>query len=86
MVKKISQSEAKKQIKEFFSNIKDKTPKDIKKIKRLAMKKNIHLKELRKKFCKKCFTPYKNQKIGIKNKIKKTNSENCDYVMRYKIK
>ena len=86
MVKKISQSKAKKQIQEFFSDIKDKTPKDVKKIKRLAMKKNIHLKELRKKFCKKCFISYKNPKIRIKNKIKTTTCENCGYIMKYKIR
>ncbi len=86
MVKKISQSKAKKQIHEFFSDINDITQKDVKKIKRLAMKNNIHLKELRKKFCKKCFTPYKNPKIRIKNKTKTTICENCGYVMKYKIK
>ena len=85
-MKKIPKSEAKKQIQEFFSNLKDKTPRDIKKIKRLAMKYNIQLKELRKKFCKKCLMPYKNPKIRIKDKIKTITCDNCDYRCRWKIR
>jgi len=85
-MKKLSKPEAEKQIKEFFSNIKNKTPKEIKKIKRLAMKKNISLKGLRKKFCKKCFTPYKNPKVRIKDNIKKIICENCEYSTRWKLK
>ena len=86
MKKKSSKSEAKKQIQEFFSNIKNKSLNEVKKIKRLAMSQNIPLKELRKKFCKKCLVPYKNPKIRIKNKIKIITCENCDYVSRWKIK
>jgi len=84
-MKKISKIEAKKQVHEFFSNIKDKNTKEIKKIKRLAMNQNIPLRELRKKICKKCFSPYKNPKIRIKNKIKKVICDNCDYVSRWKL-
>jgi len=85
-MEKIPKSEAKKQIQEFFSNIKDKSPKDIKKIKRLAMKHNIQLKELRKSFCKKCLMSYKNPKIRVKDEIKTTTCENCGYASRWKIK
>ncbi|MCK4647362.1 hypothetical protein KAT24_00335 [Candidatus Pacearchaeota archaeon] len=85
-MKKPSKTEAKKEIKEFFSNIKDKTPKQIKKIKKLAMKNNIALGNLRKKFCKKCFFPYKNPKIRIKNNTKSVTCENCGYVVRWRIK
>ena len=56
-MKKLLKSEAKEQISEFFFDIRNKSPKEIKKIKRLAMKNNIPLKELRKNFCKKCFEP-----------------------------
>ncbi len=86
MKKKLSKSEAKKEIWEFFSNIKNKSSKNIKKIKKLAMSYNIPLKELRKRFCKKCLTPYKNPKIRIKNKIKIITCENCNYISRWKIK
>lgn len=85
-MKNISKSGAEKQIKRFFLDIKNKTPKEIKKIKRLAMKKNIPLKEKRKKFCKKCLMPYKNPKTRIKSKIKSITCKKCDYVARWKIK
>jgi len=85
-MKKLPKTEAKKQIQEFFSKIESKTPKEIKKIKKLAMRYNIHLKELRKRFCKKCFFPYKNPKTRIKNRGKSIVCENCGYVSRWKIK
>lgn len=86
MKSKFSKTEAKKQIKEFFLDIKNKTPKEIKKIKKLAMKHNIPLKEKRKLFCKKCLTPYKNPRIRIKNKIKSITCRECGYVARWRIK
>ena len=85
-MKKTSKTENEKKILGFFSDIKNKTPKEIKKIKKLAMSHNIKLKEFRKKFCKKCLSPYKNPKIRIKNKIKSITCENCGYISRYKIK
>ena len=85
-MKKISKTEAKKQIHEFFFNSKDKTPKKIKKIKKLAMNQSIPLGELKKTFCKKCFCVYKNPKIRIKNKIKIIICGNCGYVGRWKLK
>ena len=84
-MKKISKKEINKIINEFFKNIKKKTPKEIRKIKRLAMSENILLKEKRKLFCKKCLMPYKNPKIRIKNKIKSVTCENCDYISRWKL-
>jgi len=86
MPKKISRTEAKKQIEEFFLNIKDKTPKEVKKIKKLAMSFNLPLKEKRKTFCKKCFSPYKAKKIRIRNKIKSVVCGACGYVNRWGIK
>jgi len=85
MPKKISRKEAKKQIEEFFLNIKDKTPKEVKKIKKLSMSFNLPLKEKRKTFCKKCLNPYKVKKIKIRNKIKSVVCENCGYVNRWRI-
>lgn len=86
MKKTLSKTEAKKQIEESFSDIKNKSAKEIKKIKILAMRYNIPLGKKRKSFCKKCFFPYKNPKIRIKNKIKSAGCENCGYVARWKIK
>ena len=85
-MKKLSKSEAENQIHEFFSNIKDKTPKEINKTKKLAMNHNIALGNLRKKFCKKCFSPYKNSKIRIKDNIKSVTCENCGHVSRWEIR
>ena len=85
MPKKISKTGAKKQIEEFFLNIKNKTPKEVKKIKKLAMSFNLPLKEKRKTFCKKCLSP-KVKKIRIRNKIKSVVCEDCGYVSRWKIK
>lgn len=84
-MKKLSKTEAEKEIKEFFENIKNKTPKQIKKIKRLAMRHNIKLKEKRKLFCKKCYST-KLKTLGIKNKIKKVKCETCGNIIRWKIR
>ncbi|MEK6827391.1 MAG: hypothetical protein AABX99_02800 [Nanoarchaeota archaeon] len=85
-MKKLSKTETEKKIKEFFENIEGKTPKEVRKIKKLAMSQNISLKDLRKKFCKKCFTPLGNSKTRIKNKMKIINCKNCGHVSRWKIK
>ncbi len=82
---KLSKTEAREQIKDFFTNLKDKNPKQVKKMKRLAMGHNLQLRELKKRFCKKCLTPYKNPKIRIKNKIKSVICKECGYVNRWKI-
>ena len=85
MPKKTSKKEAEKKISEFFLNIKDKTPGEVKKIKKLAMSFNLPLKEKRRGFCRKCLNPYKIPKIRIKNKTKKITCENCGYVNRWEI-
>ncbi len=85
MKNKLSKSHAKKQIRDFFSNIKDKSPREVRKIKGLAMSKNIPLKDLRKTFCKKCLSPYKNPKIRVKKGMKIVMCENCGYVSRWKL-
>ena len=86
MSKKITKAQAKEKIGQFFSNISSKTPKDVKKLRKLAMKHNIKLGDKKKLFCKKCLTPYMNPKIRIKNNIKTLVCGNCNYVGRWKIK
>lgn len=86
MVKReFPKTQVKEIIEKFFQEITNKTPKDIKKIKVLAMNYKIPLKEKRKLFCKKCFTPYKNPKVRIKNKIKSIECETCGFVSRIKL-
>jgi len=86
MKNKLSKKETIKLIEDFFKDIKNKTPKEIKKIKRLAMSKNIPLKEKKKLFCKKCFSVYRNPKIRIKKGKKIIECENCGFIARWKIK
>lgn len=84
---KISKTNTQKEIGEFFKDIKNKTQKQVKKIKNLAMNKKIPLKEKRKLFCKKCLTPYSgHEKIRIKNKIKSIECLKCEKINRWKIK
>ncbi|MAG10943.1 hypothetical protein CMI44_01380 [Candidatus Pacearchaeota archaeon] len=85
MKKTISKSEAKKQVEEFFNEIKNKPPHKIKKIKRLAMAYNLPLKEKRKLFCKKCLNPYKAPRIRIKNKMKFVECGNCGGISRWRL-
>ena len=84
-MKKLSKAEAKERVEEFFKEVKDKSPKEIKKIKKLAMSYNIKIGDKRKKFCKKCYSP-KLKVIGVKNKVKKNKCEGCENISRYKLK
>lgn len=84
---KIPKKVVQKKIEEFFRDIKGKTSKEIKKIKRLAMNKKIPLKEKRKLFCKKCLNPYLGkEKIRVKKGMKLIECGNCEHVARWKIK
>jgi len=85
MKPKISKQEAEQQIKKIFSN--NPTPKQIKKAKRLAMSKKIKFSNLRKKFCKKCFTLFtpNNSEIRIKKPLKIVKCKNCNHISRYKL-
>lgn len=84
--KKISKSEAEKEIDKFFSHLKNKTAKDVKKIKRIAMSHKIKLGDKRKLFCKKCLYPYDYPSIRIKNDMITIVCENCEHKSRWKFK
>ena len=85
MKNKLSKNEIEAKIKSMFSQ--NPSPKEIKKIKKLAMSKNIKLKELRKRFCKRCYNLFnsENSEIRIK-KGKKIIKCECGYISRYKSK
>lgn len=85
-MEKLSKKEAEEKIKSFFAHVQNKTPEDIKKIKRLSMRYNLKLKDLRKKFCKKCLHPYKNPEIRLNKNFKSIKCKNCGYINRWKIK
>jgi hypothetical protein len=84
-MEKLPKKEAMEKIEEFFKSINHKTPKEIKKIKKLAMKHSIKLGEKRKLFCKKCFS-VKLKTLSTKNKIKKGVCENCKKKYSWRIK
>ena len=84
MREKLGRKQAEEKIGEFFKNIKEKKQEEIKKIKRLAMHRNIKLKEKRKKFCKYCYSP-RLKVLGIKNKVKRVECGNCGRISRWKV-
>ena len=82
----LSKTQAEKEINEFFENIKIKTPKEIKKIKKIAANRKIPLKEKRKLFCRHCLNPYSGkEKIRINNKIKSIECLKCKKINRWRI-
>jgi len=85
-MKKISKTELTQELKDFFDKIKSKSPKEIKRIRKLAMGQNIPLKEKRKLFCRFCLNPYSGkEKIRIKNKNKIVECLHCKKISRWKI-
>ena len=83
---KLSKLQLLKETDLFFSKIRNKSPSEIKKIKRLAMGKNIKLGRRKRLFCKKCLNPYKIPKTKIRRGIKTVICENCGYKSRWKIR
>ncbi len=84
-MRKLTKSEAEKEIEEFFKNLQEKTPEEIKKVRILAAKHNIKLGQLKKRFCKKCYSFFKNSEIRIRAGKKIVKCKNCGYVGRWKI-
>lgn len=82
---KLSRKEVEKEISEFFEEIEKRSPREVKKIKRLAMNKKIPLKEKRKLFCKYCFSHYGDSKTKVKRGIKSVECENCGKISRWRI-
>jgi RNase P subunit RPR2 len=83
MKKELSRKETIEKIGEFFKNQHSKE--EVRKIKRLSMRHQIKLGDLRKKFCKKCFS-LSLKVLGIKNKTKRVKCLDCGNEMRWKIK
>jgi len=84
-LKKTLKQELEEQINKIFSN--NPSQKQIKKTKKLTMSKNIKLGNLKKKFCKKCFTFFtpNNHEIRIKKPLKIIKCKNCNHISRYKL-
>ena len=79
---KKNSEEIKEEIKELISKNK---AKDNKQAKKLAMRNNIKLGNLRKNFCKKCFKPLRG-KTRINKEFKTIRCENCNTIHRWLIK
>jgi len=82
---KFSKSGIEQKIQDIFTS--NPSPKQIKKVKTLAMSKNIKLGILKKKFCKKCYFFFnsKNSEIRIKKPLKIIKCKNCGCISRYKL-
>ena len=84
MKKTISKAEAKDKIDKFFQRGKfDKE--EMRKIKRMAMKYRIPLKEHKNQFCKKCLNELKG-KTRIKKEYKIVECWNCSYRNKFKMR
>jgi len=86
MKSKQSKKEVVREIEKFFKGIREKSPSEVKKIKTLAMKYNFPLGIHRKTFCGNCFSPYKNSKMRINNRIKSITCEKCGRTSRWILK
>ena len=76
----------KKDIEEFFKEIKNKNVDQIRKIRKKAMSINYKLGKNKKLFCKKCNKVYGNKdKIRIKKEIKTITCNKCKTLKRWKI-
>ena len=82
MKNKFSKKEIEDKIKQAFSLNPSKT--QIRKIKSLAMSKNVKLNEYKNKFCKKCLSCFdsNNSKIRIRNRFKIIKCD-CGNIQRY---
>lgn len=85
MKKEFSKIEAKEIVEKFFSKIKEKNPKEIKKIKKIVMSYKISLNNYKVLFCNKCFSIYKNPIIRIKKGMKIIKCKNCGNISRKKL-
>ncbi|MBS3074602.1 hypothetical protein J4447_04075 [Candidatus Pacearchaeota archaeon] len=82
-----NREEIKNEVDKFFENLKDKTPEQIRKIKKKAMSINFKLGKLKRRFCQKCYRIYNfNDKIRIKNNLKVIVCSNCGTKRRWAIK
>jgi RNase P subunit RPR2 len=86
MKSELTRPEIEKHLKEVFS--KQSSVKEIKKAKKLAMSKRIKLGELKKKFCKKCYSIFNsnNSEVRVKKGFLVIRCKECKYVSRHKLK
>jgi len=84
----MNKKEIKERIEEFFQDIVNKHPKEVKKIKKLGMSINYKLGDLRKRFCKNCYSPLiplLTCKVRINKGIKTVTCNICSTKNRWKL-
>ncbi|MFH1425587.1 MAG: hypothetical protein ABIG28_02560 [archaeon] len=79
----VSKTEAKKKIDDFFKQG-EFSAREIKKMKRLAMKFNIKLGEKRRLFCKRCLSKLRGE-TGVSKTHKIVKCGKCGFLSRHKI-
>lgn len=84
MKRKLSKKEIEEEIKEFFSKG-DFSVKEVRKIKRFAMKHNVKLRIYRRRFCKKCLHELKG-KTRVGKTHKSVECSNCGFKNRFILK
>jgi len=85
-LKSLSKKEAEDYIKKSFNQ--DLSKEKLKKLKLLAMSRNIKIGGMKKRFCKNCFSVFtiKNSEIRIKLPYKMIKCKDCGHIARYKLK
>ena len=86
---KSSKKEIKDKIEAFFKDLGNKSSEEIKKLKKLSMSINFKLKDLRKNFCKKCYSPLISGitcEVRIKKGFKICKCKICKTSNRWKLK
>jgi predicted Zn finger-like uncharacterized protein len=83
---KKSRQEIEEEIKHLLLN--NPLPNKIKKLKKLAMSKNVKLGKFKRLFCKKCYSLFnsKNSEIRIRDNFKMVKCKNCNKIHRWRIK
>ena len=86
MKTKLSKKEASEKVENFFKQKSELDPKQVKKIRRLAMKFKIKLGDRRKRFCRNCYSDLrKHGKVRLKKDLKNVECLNCGTRHRWKI-
>lgn len=81
---KLSRAHVQKRIEEHFAQ-QNLDPIVTKKIKKLAMGRNLKLGKLRARFCKKCYADLVGSKIRVTKEYKLVTCKNCNFLNRIKI-
>ena len=80
----LSRQQAQEEINNFFKK-ENYSSKEVRKVKKLAMKFNIKLREYKKNYCKKCYSKLKD-KIKLNKYYKNIKCSSCGYENSFKLR